>query len=88
MHYINTVLKRSSFVVISFNRDVLSFIVVAPVRHKEIRELCEEKSSKPLEPKMRQLPLEINHSLCSHHFLLTGSLSRWRYFFEAQYRLL
>jgi len=39
---------------------IRSFTVMAPVRQK-IRELCEKKSSKPLESKMRQLSLEINH---------------------------
>ncbi len=69
MHYAlyKYITVEDQFVVISFTRDVRSFTVIAPVRHKEIRELCEEKSSKPLVPKMRHLPLEINHSLCSHH---------------------
>jgi hypothetical protein len=50
----------NSFEGILFNRVVLSFTVMAPVRQK-IRELCEKKSSKPLESKVRQLSLEINH---------------------------
>ncbi len=41
-------------------RVVRSFTVMAPVRQK-ICELCEEKSSKPFDSKMRQLPWEINH---------------------------
>jgi hypothetical protein len=46
-----------------FNRVVRSFSVMALVREK-VRELYEEKSSKPLVKKISQLSLEINH-LCS-----------------------
>ncbi len=50
--------RGAVIVVILFIFVIRSFTVVAQVRQK-ICELCEEKSSKPLESKMRQISLEI-----------------------------
>ncbi len=48
-------------VVILYNRVIRSFNVMAPERQK-MRGLYEEKFSKPLESKMRQIFSESNHS--------------------------
>ncbi len=78
-------LWRSRYVVILFNRVIIRFTIMALVRQK-IRELCEEKSSKPWESKMRKLSLERNH-LCSStqrvHFIFVFS----QYLYNSPLRL-